>query len=224
MSSAEPKIEVFWVSGSPFSWRVLLALEAKRLPYQSNLLQASKGDNKTPGYLALNPRGRVPTLRHGDVVIYESLAILAYLDRTFPDVPLFGRTAQETGRIWQAISEFTSYTSPPMTNVARPLLFGKQGEEEAAIRSAAAVVHDEFAQMEKTFDGKTWLAGDAMTAADLAAYPMFQLLLRAAAKDEAKPLDLGLAPLDERYPRLAAWMGGVEKLPGYARTRPPHWN
>jgi len=52
-------IEVFWGSGSPVAWRVLLALEYKRLPYVSHLLQFSKQEHKSPQMLALNPRGRV---------------------------------------------------------------------------------------------------------------------------------------------------------------------
>jgi hypothetical protein len=78
-------LEVYWASGSPFAWRVLLTLEAKRLPYQSKLLTFSKGEHKSPEYLAMNPRGKVPTLKDGDFAIYESLAIMAYLDRAYPD-------------------------------------------------------------------------------------------------------------------------------------------
>jgi glutathione S-transferase len=53
-------LEVYWASGNPFSWRVLLTLEVKQLPYQSNLLTFSKREHKSPAYLALNPRGKRP--------------------------------------------------------------------------------------------------------------------------------------------------------------------
>jgi len=105
-------MEVFLISGSPFVWRVLLALEIKRAAYTTRLLERSKNEHKTPDYLALNPRGKVPTLKDGDFILSESLAILAYLDRKIPEPPLFGRTPAETGRIWQAISEWTSYVEP----------------------------------------------------------------------------------------------------------------
>ena len=85
-------LEVHWASGSPFSWRVLLTLEVKQLPYQSRLLTFSKREHKSPEYLALNPRGKVPTLKDGDFILHESLAIMAYLDSAYPARPIFGRT------------------------------------------------------------------------------------------------------------------------------------
>ena len=77
-------IELYWGSGSPFAWRVMLTLEIKGLPYQSKLLEFSKQQHKAPEYLALNPRGKVPALKDGDFAVYESLAIMAYLDRKYP--------------------------------------------------------------------------------------------------------------------------------------------
>jgi hypothetical protein len=47
--------------------------------------------------------------------------------------------------------------------------------------------------------------------------------LPGAAKDAAKPLNLGFLPLNQRYPRLAAWVKRVDALSGYERTYPPHW-
>src|SRR5919197_5261787 len=106
-------LELYWGSGSPFSWRVMLTLEVKRLPYGSKLLKFSKEDHKSARYLRLNPRGKVPTLKDGDFVLYESLAIMAYLDQKYPDPPIFGRTPQETGQIWRSISETESYVVAP---------------------------------------------------------------------------------------------------------------
>ena len=63
MSQMASSVEIYWISGSPFAWRVLLTAEVKGIPYEEKLLQASKGELKTPEFLAINPLGRVPALR-----------------------------------------------------------------------------------------------------------------------------------------------------------------
>src|SRR4029078_12355988 len=102
-------LDVYWGSGSPYSWRVLLALEYKRLPYTSHILQFSKQEHKSPHMLALNPRGRVPVLKDGDYVCFESLAVLYYLDLKYPDPHIFGRTPEEAGVIMRVICEYQAY-------------------------------------------------------------------------------------------------------------------
>ena len=72
-------LELYWGSGSPFAWRVMLTLEVKRLTYQSTFLEFSKGEHKAAGFLKLNPRGKVPVLKDDDLVLNESLAIIAYI-------------------------------------------------------------------------------------------------------------------------------------------------
>ena len=62
-------VEVFWATGSPFSWRVLLTLEIKGVPYESRRLEFRT--LKTPEFLAVNPRCRVPALRDGNFMLTE---------------------------------------------------------------------------------------------------------------------------------------------------------
>jgi glutathione S-transferase len=216
-------LEVYWASGSPFAWRVLLALEAKRLPYQSKLLTFSKREHKSPEYLALNPRGRVPTLKDGDFVLYESLAIMVYLDREYPERPIFGNTSRETGIIWRLVSENISYVCDPIQKVVAPLFVGSASEKESEILAAATTVHGELERLDGVVAKSPWLAGAAISAADIVVFPWIPSLLRAAAKEEAKLLNLGFLPLDARYPHLAAWVSRIEAIPGYERTYPPHW-
>lgn len=219
----QSQLEIFWVSGSPFSWRVLLTLEVKRLGYNSRLLEASKGEHKSPEYLRLNPRGKVPTLKDGEIVLTESLAIMAYLDRKHPAPPLFGEDAQETARTWRLISEYFSYLDAPANRIIAPIYFGKIAEKRDDIRAAVPQAHAELERFEGYLDGAPWFGGGTIGAADIAIYPFLKSLLRAATKETAAPLDLGLLPFDARYPRLAAWTQRVEQLPGYERTYPPHW-
>jgi glutathione S-transferase len=213
-------IEIYWGAGSPYAWRVLLAAELKRIPYTSKLLEFSKGDLKTPEFLAMNPRGKVPVMRDGDVTLPESLAILAYLDRKFPEPPLFGRTPDEAGRIALAIADFESYLKDPLTIVNRWLFGDKPRTPE--IDEAHGKASAEIARFEQRVGGG-WLVGDVPTAADLVWFPAMRTLVRAGVRNEARTRELGLYPLASVYPNIGAWIARVEALPGYDRTVPPHW-
>src|SRR4029079_6104643 len=63
-------------------------LEEVGEPYDIHLLSLSKGENRAPDYLAVNPMGKVPALKHGDVVITEGAAICTYLADAFPKAGL----------------------------------------------------------------------------------------------------------------------------------------
>ena len=129
------ELEVFWGSGSPYAWRVLLALEVKQVPYTSRPIQFSKGEHKTPEFLAMNPRGKVPVVRFGDFTLYESTAILAWLDREWPERPIFGRDTSEHGQIWRAVAEIDAYLQPEAMRMARPIYF--DSVEPEAVKAAA---------------------------------------------------------------------------------------
>ena len=216
-------IELYWGSGSPFAWRVMLTLEVKGLAYESKLLEFSKGEHKTPAYLQLNPRGKVPTLKDNGFVVYESLAMMSYLDRKYPTPPLFGATAEETALIWQAISECESYLTSAGDKVVRPLFFGKGLDKVDEIQQAAETIRHELEILDQRLASANWLVGNAISAADIAIFPLIQLILRAAGKEAAKPFNLAWLPLVTYYPNVAKWVGRIEALPNYQRTYPPHW-
>lgn len=216
-------LEVYWASGSPFAWRVLLTLEVKQLPYQSRLLSFANREHKSAEYLALNPRGKVPTLKDGDFVVYESLAVMAYLDKRYPDKPVFGTSPEDAGAIWRMVSENIAYVCDPIQKVVAPLFLGGAAGKIAEIREAAAAISNELSRVEKLVATSAWLFGNSISAADLTLFPWIQSLLRAAAKEEAKTLDLGFLPFDARYPQLTSWIRRIEQIPGYERTYPPHW-
>ena len=216
-------IELYWGSGSPFAWRVLLALEVKGLKYESKLLEFSKGEHKTPAYLQLNPRGKVPTLKDGDFVLYESLAIMSYLDRKYPEPPLFGKTPEENGLIWRALAECESYIVSASNQVVRPVFFGKGLDKVEEIQQAAQTLREELKMMDERLTGSEWLVGNKISAADIGVFPLVQLISRAASKEAAQPLNLGLLPLAHTFPNVARWVQRIEALPNYQRTYPPHW-
>jgi glutathione S-transferase len=216
-------LELYWGSGSPFAWRVMLTLEVKNLVYQSTLLEFSRGDHKAPAFLELNPRGKVPVLKDGDFVLNESLAIMAYLDKKHPEPPLFGTSPQETGLIWRAIMETDNYLVSAGDKLVRPIFFGRGLDETDKIQEAAQTIRQELKRIDGELSGSEWLVGRKISAADIALFPLIQMIVRAAGKDTAKPLNLQLLPLTENFPNIAAWTKRIEALPGYERTYPPHW-
>ena len=216
-------IELYWGSGSPFVWRVMLTLEVKGLKYESKLLEFSKGEHKTPAYLRLNRRGKVPTLKDGDFVLSESLAIMSYLDRKYPEPPLFGKTPEETGLIWRTLAECESYLVSAGDKVVRPIFFGKGLDKVDEIQQAAQTLRNELKMMDECLAGSAWLVGDKISAADIGVFPLVQMILRAASKEAAQPFDLGLLPLGQTFPNVGQWVQRIEALPNYQRTYPPHW-
>ncbi len=85
-------ITFYYGSGSPFAWRVWLALEHKQLPYELKLMSLQNGELKKAEFLAINPRGKVPVLVDEGWVIRESAVILEYLEERYPDRPIFPTT------------------------------------------------------------------------------------------------------------------------------------
>jgi glutathione S-transferase len=217
-------VEILWVSGSPFSWRVLLCAEVKAVDYQSHLLSLEKGEHKTPEYRKLNPRGRTPLLRDGDFVLTESVALMVYLDRIGSGPTLFGASPRESARVFEALSEISSDFERTAFAFAEPMLFGSAtpGDPTPLVKGAGKM-RAELAHFETRLAAHDYLAGATLSAADLAAYTGVIFALRAAGKEIAKDLDLQLLPIETHYPHLAAWTKRIEALPGYAKVYPPHW-
>jgi glutathione S-transferase len=216
--------ELFWISGSPYAWRVQLALEYKGVPYVSRRLDAGKQEHRAPAFLELNPRGKVPVLKTGDAVLYESVAIIAFVDRTHPAVPLFGHTAQDHGRVWQRVNEFENYTRDLFDlEIVRPLLRGHAKDDPEAMRVSAVRGVEALGWMERALSITPYLAGDDITAADIVALPNIQMLRRVAGRPEAIEMELGLEDLGARLPALGAWLSRMETIRGYDAAYPPHW-
>lgn len=215
-------VELWWGSGSTPAWRVMLGFAIKGVPYTSHQLSFSAGDTKKPEFRAINPRGKVPTVRDGDFVLNESLAILAWLDRAHPEPALFGRTAEDHGRVWRSCLEYENHGSPTFGAVARPILFGRSEAEADAVRAAIPAVHEELARFSAAVAGGP-LVGGAISAADLTWYTGLAFLFRAATRPAAAPFDLGVLPLAERWPAIAAWARRIEAIDGFDATVPPHW-
>jgi len=216
-------IELFWGSGSMPAWRAVLGFAFKGAPYTSRRLSFSDREPRSDWYRAINPRAKVPCVREGEVVVNESLAILAWLDQRFPMGPsLFGDDAARTGRVWAACLEYENHGDPAFSAVARPLLFG-MAPEVGSLEHAAEMTAEELGLLtERVGDGAA-IVGDTLSAADLVWYCALRRLDRALSRERAKPHELGLFPILEKNPGLVDWARRIESISGFADTVPPHW-
>ncbi len=206
-------IDLYWGSGSPYSWRVMLALEYKRLAYTSHLLQFSKQEHKSPQFLALNFRGRVPVLKDGDYVVFESLAMLYYLDLKYPDPPIFGRSPEEAGVIMRVICEYQSYAEEHVNRIVDAFFFPSRQRNLDELAKSMHVVASEARSIEMRLAKSDWVVGESISAADIVIFPGLQTLLRALAKPDARELSTRFLPLEVNYPALARWIAASSSCP-----------
>lgn len=211
-------ITLYYGSGSPFAWRVQLALEHKALPYDRKVLSFAAGDTRTPEFVALNPRHRVPTIVDGDFVLYESNAIVEYLDEAYPGrgAPLFPGDARRRALVRRLISETDNYFDEALTPIV-DYAFAKDpaGRDDKAFAAGTAAVAENYALFGAAMQGD-FLAGP-LSAADFTLYPLVAFLDRC----RVKLPDFDAAAL--LTPPIAAWKARMEALPYFARTVPPHW-
>jgi glutathione S-transferase len=217
-------IELYWGSGSAYCWRVRLALEHKGLEYRSRLLKFDQQEHQAPQMLAMNPRGQLPVLRDGDYVVFESVAILYYLDRRYPEPPIFGRSAEEGGVIMRVICEYQAYAEPSLMQLLSQLLYRRApalGEGMAEAMSAAIHrVASEARTIERRLAQSDWVVGEKFSAADMVIYPDIRLLLRALALPGARELAARFLPVEVNYPALGRWLERVAAaVPNAARER-----
>ena len=216
-------IEVYWAAGSPYCWRVLLALQLKGLPWHGHLLITDLQEHKSPQMQAMNPRGRLPVLRDGDYVVFESLAVLYYLEQKYPAPPLFGRSPEEAGVIMRVVLEFQAYIETDLMRIVDELARPAPRFGEAPLLRAMHTVAREARTIEGRLSRGDWIVGDAVSAADIAIYPCIRLLHRALLRPGAQELASRFLPAEVHYPQLARWLRRVEALPGYEGTLPPGW-
>ena len=217
-------IDLYWGSGSAYCWRVLLALEHKRLEYRSHLLKFDQQEHQAPQMLAMNPRGQLPVLRDGDYVVFESLAILYYLDRKYPEPAIFGRSPEESGVIMRVICEYQAYAEPSLMQIVSNMLYRREpalGDGMAAAMSEAIHrVASEARTIERRLAQSDWVVGESFSATDMVIYPDIRLLLRALARPEAHELAARFLPLDVNYPALGRWLGRVAAIAPKASVEP----
>jgi glutathione S-transferase len=208
-------ITFYYGSGSPYAWRVWLALEHKKLAYDFKLMSFSDGDLRKPEFLKLNPRGQVPLIVDGDFVLAESNAIVEYLEEQYPATPpLFPGDTRSRAQVRRWIADLDDRVDAAGGRLGEAV-FGQAGNAQALTEARAGLLKElEFVAGQMPGD---YLAGERLTAADFALYPTVALLAR---YDLRKP-ELGMQAACP--PKLAAWAKRIESLPYFAKTVPPHW-
>ena len=154
---SDMSIVLYYGSGSPFAWRVQLALEHKALPYDRKVLSFSAGDTMKPEFLALTPRHRVPVIVDGDFVLYESNAIVEYLEDAYPTsgarlFPGDARTRALARRLIMEVDSYFDEAIDPLTTQA----FSLKPEERDAqtIAEGRAAVCLELSMFTKAMKGR----------------------------------------------------------------------
>jgi maleylacetoacetate isomerase len=161
---------------SSAAFRVRIALNLKRLDFESAFIHLRRGDQRQPGFLEVNPQGLVPALETDGQVLIQSLPIIEYLDERHPEPPLLPGDAAGRARV-RALAAIVACDIHPINNLRvlrylqRPL-----GHDQTAI--AAWYNHwidSGFAALEPLLAGDprtgAFCHGDAPGLADIAIIP-----------------------------------------------------
>jgi glutathione S-transferase len=210
-------LTLYYLSGSPYAWRVWLALEHKRIPCGVKTMSYDAGDFKRPDFLALNPRHRVPVIVDDGFALYESAAILEYLEDKQPDgPPLFSSDLRQRAVQRRMVREADQYFATALEHLVEAVLFTPQERwSEESIAAARADIKQELAMWE-TMIAADYLAGP-LSAVDFTLFPQIALVRR---MDKRRP---GIWSADLLGPRMSAWMNRMEALAVVQATWPPHW-
>ncbi|MFT8242618.1 glutathione S-transferase family protein [Roseomonas sp. BN140053] len=157
---------------SPHCRKVRLALQEKRIPFD---LRAERIWERRQEFLALNPAGTVPVLtEESGLVLADSYVICEYLDEAYPDTPLLGRTHAERAEVRRLVAWFDGKFNDEVT---RNLLHEKQfkrmlnrgNPDGSALRAGYANIKSHLEYLGWLAETRSWLAGNSLSLADLAA-------------------------------------------------------
>jgi glutathione S-transferase len=179
-------------------------------------LQAmTPGEHKTEAYLKKHPFGRVPLFEHGDFSLYETQAILRYIDDEFPEPPFEPTDHRAAARMNQIIGINDWYFFPRVAaaivfqRIVGPRLLGT-ATDQAAINAAMPMAHVCIAELNRLLGTQPFFAGDSLSIADLMLAPQLDFF---AETPEGKSL---LAETG-----LSAWLGRMNGRPSMQATLRP---
>jgi glutathione S-transferase len=202
---------VYSVPGSPFGRAVLATLQEKAASYR--LLPVVPGTFRSPEHLARHPFGRVPVLQHDGFSLYESQAILRYLDRVLPVPALTPVDSRAAARMDQVMNVNDWYLFQGVANVigfqrvVGPRLLGLK-PDEAAIDAAMPQAHTVFTELARLLGEQLYFAGATVSLADLLIAPQLAFLTQTPE----------WSVLGAPHKNLVAWLARMEARPSFAAT------
>lgn len=204
------KMIVHGIPGSPYVRAALLALEEKGADYEFAAM--APGALKQQPHLLRHPFGRIPAFEHDGWMLYETQAIMRYVDTVIPEPRLQPKEPRAAARMNQLMGITDWYVMPqvsaPITRnrVVAPR-FNRPVDEDA-IAGATPNARVCIAEIGRLLDGHTWMAGDTLSLADLllAAH----LSMFAQAPEGAQIL--------QNHDNLRGWLTRIEARPSMKAT------
>ena len=198
------------VPGSPYVRKVLLACEEKGAPYR--LAAMAIGASKGPDHLARQPFGRIPWIEHDGFWLYETDAIIRYIDEAFDGPSLQPRDAKARARMNQVMGIVDNYVMPSMSaGIGWPrIMCPRLGlpVDEAAVAAAIAPSKVCIAALDEILGDQAFITGPAISLADLMVLPHIDYL---TASPEGTLILAG-------SPRITAWLARMRGRPSAQAT------
>jgi glutathione S-transferase len=193
---------------------VRLALEEKPASYELVDVAMMTGAHKEPEHLARCPFGKVPAFSHDGFDLYETDAIVRYIDQAIPGQDLQPIEAQPRARMNQIIGIVESFgytcmiTKLVMNRLVAPMMGGKP--DEATIKDALPSIELCLKELERLMGTGKFLAGDKLTLADLFVVPVYHYLAQTPeGQDLLKP-----------HGKIRAWWDLVKTRSSVVTTEP----
>jgi glutathione S-transferase len=202
-------------------------LRVYRIPFSTNvervaLALAHKG--VTVEWVDVDPADRspvrevsgqelVPVLVDGELVLHDSPRILEHLEQRVPEPPLFPRDPARREELRSFLDWFNQIWKRPPNLIAAEEL--KPEPDRARIGELEGRIAASIERFEKLLDGRDYLFGDALTAADVTAFPFlkYAVLWQDGDPDRFHEILRETMRLDGRYPRVEAWIRRIDRLP-----------
>jgi glutathione S-transferase len=154
-------MQLYWAPRTR-SFSTLWLMEETGQPYERVLIDLTKGAQKTPEYLAINPMGKVPALKDGDATLAEAAAICAYVAERYPDAklaPSLGDPLRAKYLYWLFFAP--SCIEPAMVQVATKV-------EMSSVSAGWGDAQLVFDVLDAALTKGPWLLGETFSAADIA--------------------------------------------------------